>query len=260
VSRFLEAKGLPSLRRVVREPRRWDRIVALAAEHGVKLPGSPDGRALEEFLHARQAADPLRFPDLSLAVVKLLGPGEYMAELPGQQPPGHFGLGVKDYGHATAPNRRYPDLATQRLVKAALAGVASPYSNADLVELAAHCTRCEDDAAKVERLVRKAAAALLLEGRQGEQFDGLVTGASDKGTWVRILKPPVEGRVVQGEQGMDVGDRVLVRLVRTDVEQGFIDFARDGVGDKRQRTGESRQGTSDIRSGRGDRGQGRRRR
>jgi exoribonuclease-2 len=226
VARFLEGAGMPSLRRVVREPRRWDRIVELAAQHGTRLPGRPDGLALESFLHARRAADPERFPDLSLAVVKLLGSGEYVAELPGHEAPGHFGLAVSDYGHATAPNRRYPDLITQRLVKAALAGRPCPYSGAELTDLAERCTRREDDATKVERLVRKAAAALLLEGRQGQVFDGLVTGASAKGTWVRIFQPPVEGRVVRGEDGLDVGDRVRVRLLGTKVEAGFIDFAR----------------------------------
>ncbi len=226
VARFLESKGLPSLRRVVREPRRWERIVDLAAQYRHPLPPSPDSLALEGFLHERRDADPLRFPDLSLAIVKLLGPGEYVAELPGREAPGHFGLAVRDYGHATAPNRRYPDLATQRLVKAALADCPSRYAPEELTELATHCTRREDDAAKVERLVSKAAAALLLEGRRGDRFDGLVTGASPKGTWVRIFAPPVEGRVVEGEHGLDVGDRVRVRLVRTDVEAGFIDFAR----------------------------------
>ncbi len=226
VARFLAAAGMPSLRRVVREPRRWDRIVELAAQDGTRLPGRPDGLALEAFLHQRRVADPERFPDLSLAVVKLLGSGEYVAELAGQEAPGHFGLAVSDYGHATAPNRRYPDLVTQRLVKAALAGRPSPYSDAELTALAARCTRREDDATKVERLVRKAAAALLLEGRQGQLFDGLVTGASAKGTWVRIFQPPVEGRVVRGEVGLEVGDRVRVRLLGTKVEAGFIDFAR----------------------------------
>jgi len=226
VARFLEARGMPSLRRVVREPRRWERIVELAAQQGTRLPATPDGRALEAFLQQRRAADPERFPDLSLAVVKLLGSGEYVAELEGREAPGHFGLAVGDYGHSTAPNRRYPDLVTQRLLKAALAGRPSPYSGEELTALATRCTRREDDAAKVERLVRKSAAALLLEGRQGQVFDGLVTGASAKGTWVRIFKPPVEGRVVRGEEGLDVGDRVRVRLLRTDVQAGFIDFAR----------------------------------
>lgn len=226
VTRFLEAHGLPSLRRVVREPRRWERLVQLASGHGFHLPASPDPKALQEFLAARRAADPTRFPDLSLSVVKLMGPGEYVADPPGEEPPGHFGLAVRDYGHSTAPNRRYPDIVTQRLLKAAIAGQPPGYSMAELAEIARTCTRREDDANKVERQVRKSAAALLLEGQRGRRFEGLVTGAADKGTWVRVFDPPVEGRVVEGERGLDVGDRVTVRLVRTDVEAGFIDFAR----------------------------------
>lgn len=225
MTRFLESRGLPSLRRIVREPKRWDRIVELAAGLGTHLPGRPDSKALQDFLGERRTADPQRFPDLSLAVVKLLGAGEYMADPPGEDPPGHFGLAVRDYGHSTAPNRRYPDVVTQRLLKAALAGQPAGYSMAELTEVARLCTKREDDANKVERQVRKSAAALLLEGQRGRRFQGLVTGASDKGTWVRVFDPPVEGRVVEGEHGMDVGDRVTVRLVRTDVEAGFIDFA-----------------------------------
>jgi len=225
-ARFLTAKGLPSLRRVVREPKRWDRIVALAAALGQTLPAAPDAKALATFLAARRTADPLRFPDLSLSIVKLMGAGEYVAELPGEEAPGHFGLAVKDYGHSTAPNRRFPDLITQRLIKAALGGTPAPYNKDELTVLARQCTQREDDANKVERQVRKSAAALLLEHRTGERFDGIVTGASDKGTWVRILQPPVEGRVVRGEHGLDVGDRVTVQLVSTDVERGYIDFAR----------------------------------
>jgi exoribonuclease-2 len=225
-ARFLEAKGFPSIRRVLRQPERWPRIVALAAELGQKLPATPDASALQAFLLKRRAADPERFPDLSLAVVKLLGSGEYGVELPGEPTPGHFGLAVKDYTHSTAPNRRYPDLVTQRLVKAALAGAACPYSKAELGELARHCTDQEDDAAKVERQVRKSAAAMLLAPRKGQRFDGIVTGASAKGTWVRIFHPPVEGRVVKGEHGLDVGERVQVQLLSTDVERGYIDFAR----------------------------------
>jgi VacB/RNase II family 3'-5' exoribonuclease len=226
VSRFLDGHGLPSLRRVVREPRRWERIVELAATHGARLPAGPDSKALQDFLCARRAADPERFPDLSLAVVKLMGSGEYAADPPGEDPPGHFGLAVRDYGHSTAPNRRFPDVATQRLVKAALTGATAPYSLAELDAIARQCTRREDDANKVERQVRKSAAALLLEGQRNSRFEGLVTGAADKGTWVRVIDPPVEGRVVEGERGLDVGDRVTVRLLRTDVEKGFIDFAR----------------------------------
>jgi VacB/RNase II family 3'-5' exoribonuclease len=225
-ARFLDAKGLPSLRRMVRTPKRWPRIVQVAAEYGADLPAEPDSKALNEFLEQRRAADPLRFPDLSLTIVKLLGSGEYVLDLAGQDPPGHFGLAVRDYTHSTAPNRRYPDLITQRLVKSALDGRPSPYTNDDLAALAGHCTQKEDDAEKVERQVRKSAAALLLEPRVGQRFDGVVTGASEKGTWVRIFHPPVEGRVVHGHEGLDVGDRVRVKLIATDVDRGYIDFVR----------------------------------
>ena len=225
---FLAAKGSPSIRRVVRTPRRWNRIVELAAEYKVQLPEEPDPKALEQFLAMRQTADPLRFPDLSLAIVKLLGPGEYVAEPPDGLAPGHFGLATKDYGHSTAPNRRYTDLITQRLVKAVLDGQKSPYALTELELLATHCTEQEDDAQKVERQVEKSAAALLLQSRIGEEFDGFITGASEKGTYVRLLSVPVEGRVMQGFQGIDVGDRVRVRLLSADVERGFIDFGRVG--------------------------------
>lgn len=227
-ARFLATRGLPSLRRVVKTPRRWDRIVELAAEVDEGLPAAPDARSLAVFLARRQAADPLRFPDLSLAVVKLLGKGEYVVERPGQTAPGHFGLAVKDYTHSTAPNRRFPDLVTQRLVKAALAGVAPPYSSDELATLATHCTTQEDAANKVERQVAKSAAALLLSSHVGQRYDAIVTGASAKGTWVRIFRPPVEGKVIKGWAGLDVGHRVQVQLVHTDVERGFIDFKRVG--------------------------------
>ena len=223
-ARFLAAKNLPSLRRVVRTPKRWDRIVEVAAQLGVTLPGQPDPKALAEFLSKRRAADPLRFPDLSLTVIKLLGAGEYVVELPGQDAPGHFGLAVKDYTHATAPNRRFPDLITQRLLKAALAGSPPPYAGAELAQLATHCTQQEDAANKVERQVAKSAAAMLLGDKVGQEFDGIVTGASEKGTWVRVFSPPVEGRLIHGFEGADVGHQVRVRLVHTDVERGFIDF------------------------------------
>ncbi len=225
-ARFLEERGLPSLRRVVREPARWARIVAVAAEYGEALPAEPDSRALALFLAKRRKADPLRFPDLSLVIVKLMGAGVYVVERPGEDAPGHFGLAVKDYTHSTAPNRRYPDLLTQRLLKAAVAGSPSPYTAAALDELARHCTEKENDANKVERHLRKSAAALLLSTRIGDRFDGVVTGASEKGTWVRIFSPPVEGRVERGQAGLDVGDKVAVTLLSTDVERGFIDFAR----------------------------------
>ncbi len=223
-ARYLTAKGLPSIRRVVRTPKRWDRIVELAAEHGTRLPAIPDAKALEDFLTSQKAAEPVTFPDLSLAVIKLLGPGEYVAELPGDQTDGHFGLAVKDYTHSTAPNRRFTDLITQRLLKAALTGGAAPYSMDELTALAAHCTEEEDTINKVERQVGKSAAALLLESRIGEQFDALVTGAAPKGTWARLLALPVEGKVVQGFQGLDVGQRIRVQLVSVDVERGFIDL------------------------------------
>ncbi|MBI3826937.1 MAG: RNB domain-containing ribonuclease [Candidatus Rokubacteria bacterium] len=225
-ARFLGARGLPSLRRVLRSPERWERIVELAAAQGGALPARPDSAALDAFLRARKAADPVRFPDLSLAIVKLLGSGEYVVERPGEAAEGHFGLAVHDYTHSTAPNRRYPDLLAQRLLKAALAGQRAPYGDDELESLARHCTEQEDSARKVERQVRKSAAALLLGPRVGQRFDGIVTGASAKGTWVRIFAPPAEGRVVRGEKGMDVGDRVRVELVDTSVERGWIDFAR----------------------------------
>jgi VacB/RNase II family 3'-5' exoribonuclease len=227
-ARFLASKGSPSIRRVVRTPDRWDRIVDIAAEHGVQLPGAPDAVSLEKFLTAMRRTDPVRFPDLSLAVIKLLGPGEYVADLPGEDAPGHFGLAVKDYGHSTAPNRRFTDLITQRLVKAALAGERVPYQNDELAELAAHCTKQEDAANKVERQVGKSAAALFLRSQIGRRFEGMVTGAADKGTWVRLLDMPVEGRVVEGFKGLDVGHRVLVELVSVDVDRGYIDFRRVG--------------------------------
>lgn len=228
IARFLEAHRFPMLRRVVRSPERWPRIVEIAHAHGEELPPAPDAKALNDFLLKRRAADPLRFADLSLAVIKLLGRGEYVASFPDQEVTGHFGLAVSEYTHSTAPNRRYPDLITQRLLKAALAGREPPYAPDQLTALAAHCTQKEDDAQKVERLVQKAAAACLLGDRLGQEFDGLVTGASPQGTWVRVFNPPVEGRIERGQEGLDVGDRVRVKLLRTDPERGFIDFARIG--------------------------------
>jgi exoribonuclease R len=224
-ARYLDRNGLPSLRRVLRTPKRWDRIVALAAESGHALPAQPDVAALDAFLNARRLADPAGSPDLSLTVIKLLGRGEYALEVPGQPAEGHFGLAVKDYTHSTAPNRRFPDLIAQRLLKAALAGQPSPYSTDELNALAHHCTEQEDNAAKVERQVAKSAAALLLSPRIGARFDAIVTGAAEKGTWARITGPTTEGRIVRGFEGLDVGDRVRVQLVHTDVARGFIDFA-----------------------------------
>lgn len=225
-AQFLKSRNLASFRRIVREPERWQRIVDVAATMGERLPAQPDAAALEAFLDKRKIADPLRFPDLSLTIVKLMGRGEYSVDLPGETVPGHFGLAVQDYTHSTAPNRRYPDLITQRLLKAAIAGSASPYSPDELKSLAQHCSEMEDAAAKVERQARKSAAALLLEDKIGQVFDAIVTGASDKGTYVRTIQPPVEGRVIHGFHGMDVGERVRVKLEHVDVERGFIDFGR----------------------------------
>ncbi len=223
-ARYLKSKKIPSLRRVVRSPRRWDRIVEIAALHKWELPKAADPRALADFLVAQKEADPLRFPDLSLTIIKLMGPGEYVVESPEDEAPGHFGLAVQNYTHSTAPNRRFPDLITQRILKAVLTGSEMPYSRDELIELARHCTEKEDDANKVERSVAKSAAAMLLSTRIGDQFDALCTGAADKGTWVRIFQPPVEGRLLYGYQGVDVGDRLRVRLIQVDVEKGYIDF------------------------------------
>jgi ribonuclease R len=209
----------------VREPKRWPRIVAIAAAHGATLPADPDAKALSAFLGARRAADPLRFPDLSLSVVKLLGPGEYAVDLPGSaDDEGHFGLAATDYSHATAPNRRYADLVVQRLVKAAIADVPAPYADDGLRDIARQCTERENAANRVERVTRKAAAALLLAPRVGTVFEAMVTGVNREGTYVRLLSPPAEGRVVRGQEGMDVGERVRVRLVSTDATRGHVDF------------------------------------
>jgi exoribonuclease-2 len=226
---YLTKKGMPSFRRILRSPERWQRIIEVAARWGEHLPPEPDASALESFLVTRRKADPLRFPDLSLAIVKLIGRGEYVFDQSKDGTPEHFGLAVKGYTHSTAPNRRFPDLITQRLIKAALAGEPSPYRPEELKYLADHCTEKEDDAEKVERQLRKSAAALLLESRIGQRFDAIVTGASDRGTWVRLLEPPVEGKVVTGERGLDVGDSVRVELISTDVERGYIDFVRVGL-------------------------------
>ncbi len=226
MARFLAAQRRSSLARVVRVPKRWARIVELARGLGTALPPQPEPAALERFLVQQRAADAVRFPDLSLAVVKLLGPGEYELQRAGAPRVGHFGLAVQDYTHSTAPNRRFADLVTQRLVKATLDGAPAPYSDAELQAVASRCTLMEDGARRVERLVRKMAAAQLLSRRLGQVFDALITGVTDKGTFARLLAPPAEGRVVRGERGLDVGDRVRLRLLATDSERGFIDFAR----------------------------------
>ncbi|THJ20917.1 MAG: RNB domain-containing ribonuclease [Nitrospira sp. CG24D] len=226
---YLKSKGVPSFRRILRSPERWQRIIEVAARWGESLPGEPDSQALEAFLVKRRQADPLRFPDLSLAIVKLIGRGEYVLDRSTDGAPEHFGLAVKGYTHSTAPNRRFPDLITQRLVKAALADSPAPYRLDELEYLASHCTEKEDDAERVERQLRKSAAALLLEPMIGQRFDAIVTGASDKGTWVRLLDPPVEGKLTTGANGLDVGDTLHVQLVSTNVERGYIDFSRVGM-------------------------------
>ncbi len=225
-AQYLASAGGASLRRVVRSPERWLRIVDVARRYGVNLPKSPSSRSLGDFLAQRHRADPLRFPDLSLVIVKLMGPGEYVVERAGSTPVGHFGLAVQDYMHSTAPNRRFPDLITQRMVKAHLAGSRPPYSLEELAALADHCTAQEDAVRKVERRMRKSEAALVLESRVGQRFDAIVTGCSDAGTWVRIFTPPVEGRLVAGTHGLEVGHQLRVKLVLTDVERGFVDFIR----------------------------------
>jgi exoribonuclease-2 len=225
MAQFLDEHGSPTIRRVVRSPDRWSRIVDLAARLGASLPGEASSAALSAFLAARRKADPDHFADLSLAIVKLIGPGEYDAHAAGQPDLGHFALATHDYTHSTAPNRRYADLITQRLLKAVLAGKPSPYSMDDLTRLAARCTDRENAARKVERQVRKVAAAVSMRGRTGEEFDAIVTGVSQSGTFVRVIKPPIEGRVMRGETGLDVGDKVRVQLISTDPDRGFIDFA-----------------------------------
>ena len=223
-ARFLDAKGFPSLRRVVKSPERWDRIRALAEQLGDKLPDAADSIALAAFLDRRKHADPQTFPDLSTSVIRLLGRGEYVVDPPGAEPPGHFGLAVRDYSHSTAPNRRFPDLVTQRLIKAALAGHPAPYSIGALDGIATQCTKQEDAANKVERQVRKSAAAMVVQSRIGETFDSIVTGASNKGTFVRVMSPPIEGKLMGSHPGLDVGDRLRVRLSGVNVDRGFIDF------------------------------------
>jgi exoribonuclease II len=223
-ARYLAGRGCASLRRVVRSPERWLRIVAVAQEYGETLPAQPDSKALETFLAKRHKADPLRFPDLSLVVVKLMGSGEYIVETPRGPPIGHFGLAVRDYTHSTAPNRRFPDLITSRQLKAALASEPAPYTDAELGELAMHCTRQEDAAQKVERKMRKSEAALLLESHIGQRYDALITGINSDGIWVRIFSPPAEGKLVNGADGLKVGEKIHVKLVATNVERGFIDF------------------------------------
>jgi VacB/RNase II family 3'-5' exoribonuclease len=222
VARLLSSVEVPSIRRVVKTPERWPRIVELAAALGETLPPAPDSSALNNFLMKRKDVDPVHAPDLSLAVVKLMGPGEYVVNRPGEPPQGHFGLAVHDYTHATAPNRRFADLAMQRLIKWG----NDAYKAEELDVIARNCTLREDAARKVERKMKKRIAAVALSTHIGETFKGVVTGVTPNGTFVRILDPPAEGRVVHGEQGLDVGDQVRVKLIDTDAHKGFIDFAR----------------------------------
>jgi VacB/RNase II family 3'-5' exoribonuclease len=230
MAQFLNAKGALSLRRVVRTPEHWPRMVEIARDLGDQLPAQPDSRALADFLARRKTADPQHFPDLSLSIVKLMGPGEYMVQTPGTstEQSVHFGLAVHDYTHSTAPNRRYADLVSQRLVKAVLRKSAGPYTNEELTAIAGHCTEREDAARKVERKMRKVAAAVLMQRRIGEVFDAIVTGVTPKGTFARLLRPPVDGRIMRGEHGLRVGDKIRVKLLATDPERGFIDFGRAG--------------------------------
>ncbi|MFL5501817.1 MAG: RNB domain-containing ribonuclease [Gemmatimonadaceae bacterium] len=228
VARFLESHNVSSIRRIVRSPERWQRIVDLAKEFGKTLPPEPDPVALHDFMLERRATDPDHFPDLSLAVVKLMGPGEYILDEPGVEEPGHFGLAVQDYTHSTAPNRRYADLVTQRVVKAVLAGAPPPYTDDELSQIARNCTLKEDAARKVERQVRKIAAAILFSDRIGQRFKAIVTGNKSSGTYVRVVNPPVEGRLMRGEKGVDVGDEIEVELLSTNPRKGFIDFGRVG--------------------------------
>lgn len=225
MAEFLEANRSASLRRVVKTPARWDGIVRIAAEYGEKLPSEPDQPALAEFLAKRRAADPEHFPDLSLSVVKLIGSGEYVVERPGEDTGGHFGLAVRDYAHSTAPNRRFTDIVVQRLVKAVIAGRPSPYSAEDIEAIATHCNNQEKAARKVERKMRKIAAAAVMQRHVGENFEAIVTGITPSGTFARILRPPVDGRIEQGEHGLNVGQKVRVKLLSADPRSGFIDFA-----------------------------------
>jgi VacB/RNase II family 3'-5' exoribonuclease len=226
IARYLRDAKIPSIRRIVRVPKYWDRLVDVAKKAGEKLPEVPDSKALDSFLVKMRQRDPQAFADLSLTVVKLLGSGEYIVESPGDTPVGHFGLALVDYTHSTAPNRRYPDIITQRQIKALLNGTESPYGLPELQWLAPHCTQQEDAATKVERQLRKSAEALLLSSRLGESFEGIVTGAALKGTWVRVFKPAAEGRVVHGMEHLVVGDRIRIKLLSVDVAKGFIDFAK----------------------------------
>jgi len=225
--KFLHEHGFPAFKRIVRVPKRWDKIIDIAVKLGTSLPLEPDSKALDEFLVIQKNKDPLRFPDLSLAIVKLLGRGEYVIEYPGEEQPGHFGLALRNYSHSTAPNRRYPDLITQRLIRAVIEGKKIPYTKSEINKLAEYCTLKEADADKVSRQTQKSAAAILLSSKIGHTFEAIVTGSSSKGTWVRVFAPPVDGKLVKGFDKLNVGDRVNVKLISVDVKKGFIDFEVD---------------------------------
>jgi exoribonuclease-2 len=225
IARIFDDARVASLRRVVRIPKRWNRIVELAERMGATLPADPDSKALNDFMLAQKRKDPAHFPDLSLGIVKLMGPGEYMMVKANDLAPGHFGLAVQDYTHSTAPNRRFPDVVTQRILKALLADQPMPYSDGLLDAIAQHCTLMEDAARKVEREMQKRIAAVVLHPRIGQSFRAIVTGVNHYGTFVRTLDPHVEGMLVHGGAGLDVGDSVTVKLIATDPQRGFIDFA-----------------------------------
>ncbi len=225
-AKYSEKYAIPQLRRVVIVPKRWNKIVEIAAARGEKLPSEPDAPALEKFLIGQKEASPVTYPDLSLTIIKLLGKGEYRVAIPGKPAPGHFGLALRNYTHSTAPNRRYPDLITQRILIAKLTQQSPPYSTEELFALADHCTQKEDDAEKVERRMQKSAAALVLSSMIGNEFKAIVTGANEKGTWVRLLDPPTEGKLVRGNFDLDVGDHINVKLIHTDVWNGYIDFEK----------------------------------
>ncbi|HUK15341.1 MAG TPA: RNB domain-containing ribonuclease [Bryobacteraceae bacterium] len=226
MAQTLRQAGVASIRRVVKAPERWPRIVELAARYGEKLPPEPDAAALNAVLIRRKQADPVHYADVSLTVLKLMGPGEYVLMRPGDDPLGHFGLAAHDYTHSTAPNRRFADVVTQRLIKTQAAGARSPYADGELDAVARNCTLKEDAARKVERAMAKRIAAVALRNRVGQTFPGVVTGVTPKGVFVRVFDPPVEGRLMRGEHGLDVGDRLRVTLLSTDPVRGFIDFGR----------------------------------
>jgi exoribonuclease-2 len=241
MARALRKGKRSGLQRVVRVPQRWDRIVALAAEHKWELPANPDSVALNNFLAHMRDTDADHYPDLAVAIIKLMGPGEYTVITPDDDPTGHFGLAVRDYTHSTAPNRRFPDIVTQRVLHAMMAGAPAPYSDGDLAAIATHCNEADKALRKIERTMQKRVAAVAMAHRIGEIFRGVVTGSSDKGVYVRVIDPPFEGRVIQNADGLDVGDRVSVKLLHTDPARAFIDFAKVS-GDQTNSDASGRQG------------------